>query len=321
MPFTIHLTTDYDQMSEVAAGIVEPAIAAKQAAGEQFVLGLATGSSPIGLYGRLAEAFNSGRLDARQVRSFNLDEYVGLPGENAQQRTTHPESYSFFMIAQLFSKLDTRLADADVPWATLIDEAQLEAALATGVGYELLGSDKGHSVAISPDADGYLGWVRREILEGYQHRIEAAGGIDLHVIGVGGRGHVAFHESGIPFEGSNVLLVQLDDSTINNAVADGHFQSAEQTPHFAVSMGAELTFRARHVVVLANGPRKIQPIAEAVLGEVSTDVPLSYVHRYVAAGGTVEFVIDTEAAVGLLDRLDEVSARGIVVVDHRDEIG
>ena len=317
MPFTIHLTNDFEQMSEVAAGIVEPAIAAKQAAGEQFVLGLATGSSPTGLYARLAEAFNSGRLDARQLRSFNLDEYVGLPGDNPQQRALHPESYSFFMISELFGKLHPRIPETEVPWGTLIDQQQLEAALASGEGFEAVGSDKGRAIAISPDADGYLGWVRAEILEAYRAKIAAAGGIDLHVIGVGGRGHVAFHESGIPFEGSNVLLVQLDDNTIANAVADGHFATEAEAPHFAISMGAELVFQACQIVLLANGSRKTAPITEAVLGEVTTDVPLSYVHNYVADGGQISFVLDTEAAAGLLDRLDEVKAKGIEIVDHR----
>ena len=73
------------------------------------MLGLATGNSPTGLYKHLAEAFNEGRIDAGRVRSFNLDEYVGLPGENAQQRCLHRESYSYFMIQQLFGLLDTQV--------------------------------------------------------------------------------------------------------------------------------------------------------------------------------------------------------------------
>ena len=56
-----------------------------------------------------------------------------------------------------------------------------------------------------------------------------------------------------------------------------------------------------------------------MLGEVTTDVPLSYVHNYVADGGQISFVLDTEAAAGLLDRLDEVKAKGIEIVDHRTQ--
>ena len=92
MPFTIYVTRDFDQMSTVAAGIVEADIKEKQAGNKEYVLGLATGNSPTGLYKHLAKAFNAGRIDARRIRSFNLDEYVGLPGENAQQRALHCES-------------------------------------------------------------------------------------------------------------------------------------------------------------------------------------------------------------------------------------
>jgi glucosamine-6-phosphate deaminase len=98
MTFTVIVTRDFEQMSEVAAEIVTESITAGLKQKEGFTLGLATGSSPTGLYKRLAGAANAGVFDPSRIRSFNLDEYVGLPGENAQQRALHPESYSFFMI-------------------------------------------------------------------------------------------------------------------------------------------------------------------------------------------------------------------------------
>lgn len=319
MPFTIHVTENFDQLSHVAAELSKAVLAAELADSGSFVLGLATGSSPTGLYKHLAKAFNAGTLDATRVRTFNLDEYVGLPGENAQQRALHPESYSFFMVSELFGLVSPRFAETKVPWGTLIDQDALQAALDAGVGFELAGTDKGRAVVIAPDADGYLGWVRDEIMDAYVAKIEAAGGIDLHVVGVGGRGHVAFHESGIPFDASPVLLVQLDDDTVANAVADGHFERAEDAPHFAVSMGAELVFRARRVLLVANGARKTGPVTEAVLGEVTPDVPLSYAQRYVAEGGDLTFVLDATAAAGLLADPDALVARGIEVVDHRGQ--
>ncbi len=319
MPFTVHVTENFDQLSAVAAGIAEASIAAKLAETGGYVLGLATGSSPTGLYKHLAKAFNAGTLDAARVRTFNLDEYVGLPGENAQQRALHPESYSFFMVSELFGLVNPRLAETNVPWGTLIDQGVLQAALDAGAGYRLAGRDKGRAVVIDPDAEGYLGWVRSAILDAYEAKVAAAGGIDLHVVGVGGRGHVAFHESGIPFDASPVLLVQLDDNTIANAVADGHFDRAEDAPHFAISMGAEMVFRARQVLLVANGARKTGPITEAVLGEVTPDVPLSYGQRYVAEGGDLTFVLDATAAAGLLAAPEALAARGIEVIDHRGE--
>lgn len=319
MPFTIHVTEDFDQLSAVAAEVAGASMTKKIVETGGFVLGLATGSSPTGLYKHLAKAFNAGTLEAARVRTFNLDEYVGLPGENAQQRALHPESYSFFMVSELFGLVSPRIAETNVPWGTLVEQDALQAALDAGAGFRLVGTDKGRAVVIDPDADGYLGWVRAEILDAYEAKIAAAGGIDLHVIGVGGRGHVAFHESGIPFDASPVLLVQLDDNTIANAVADGHFERAEDAPHFAISMGAELVFRARQVLLLANGARKTGPVTEAVLGEVTTDVPLSYCQRYVAEGGDLTFVLDATAAADLLAAPDALAARGIELIDHRGE--
>lgn len=319
MPFTIHVTRDFDQLSWVAAGLAEAAMTRRLAEADGFVLGLATGSSPTGVYKHLAKAANAGRVDARRVRTFNLDEYVGLPGENAQQRTLHPESYSFFMAAELFGLTSPRFAETSLPWGTLIDQDELRAALATGEGFDLVGSDRGRAVVIAPGTGGYLGWVRDEILDAYAAKIADAGGIDLHIIGVGGRGHVAFHESGIPFDAYPVLLVQLDSNTVDNAVDDGHFASPDDVPRFAISMGAELVFRARQVLMVANGTRKTGPVTEAVLGEVTPDVPLSYGQAYVADGGDLAFVLDEAAASGLLERADEVRARDIELVDHRDE--
>lgn len=318
MSFKIYVTRDFDHMSSIAAEIVAKDIAEKQAAKNEYVLGLATGNSPTGLYKKLAAAFNDGVIDASRVRSFNLDEYVGLPGENAQQRALHPESYSYFMIQELFGLLRTKFAETNVPWGTLIDQDELIAALEAETGaYELQGTDKGKAIVIGADADGALGWIKREVLDAYEQKIARFGGIDLHIVGVGGRGHVAFHESGIPFEDNRVLLVRLDDNTVENAVADGHFAAVEDSPRYAISMGAELVYRARTVVLVANGARKTGPVAESVLGEVTCDVPISYGQSFVAGGGDLVYVLDEEAATELLDRRDEVAAKGFELIDKR----
>ena len=171
------------------------------------MLGLATGNSPTGLYKHLAKAFNAGRIDAGRVRSFNLDEYVGLPGENAQQRALHCESYSFFMIMELFGLLQCKFRETNVPWGTLIDEDALTEALESHPEqYELQGMDKGRAIVIKDSATGVLKDIKINVLEAYENKIKP-GGIDLHVIGVGGRGHVAFHECGIHLK-ATVLLVR-----------------------------------------------------------------------------------------------------------------
>lgn len=318
MPFTITITRDFEQMSAVAADIVAADMEARLKEKAEYVLGLATGNSPTGLYKRLAAAFNAGAIDAARVRSFNLDEYVGLPGENAQQRALHPESYSYFMIKELFSLLEQTFAETSVPWGTLIDQNELIAALEQQPGdYELQGTGQGKAVVMRDGAPGVLGWVKENILDAYERKIERVGGIDLHVVGVGGRGHVAFHESGIPFEGNRMLLVRLDDSTVGNAVSDGHFASVDESPRYAISMGAELVYRARTIVLVANGARKTGPVAESVLGEVTPDVPISYGQTYAANGGVLHYVLDEAAAAEVLTRRAEVAARGYEVVDLR----
>lgn len=72
------------------------------------VLGLATGSTPVALYKELIAAYKNGRVSFKQVSSFNLDEYLGLPA-------THPQSYRYFMNQQLFDHVDIDKAHTSVP--------------------------------------------------------------------------------------------------------------------------------------------------------------------------------------------------------------
>jgi len=317
MSFRVIITRDYGHMSEVGVGIVINNIQKTLAGKGNFILGLATGNSPTGLYKNLARAANGGVFDAGKIASFNLDEYIGLPGENAQQRAIHPESYSYFMIQELFGLLGKKFRETSVPWGTLIDQRQLEEELAAYPGdWEGQGTDKGKAIVIRRDAaSDYLRWIRSAILDAYEKKIKTQGGIDLHIIGVGGRGHVAFHESGIPFAGNRMLLVQLDDNTIDNAVADGHFPHREDSPRYAISMGAELVYEAKTVLLLANGKRKAGPVAESLLSDPTPLVPISYGKKYAEAGGDMIYVIDQDAAQSVLANAEKIKGRGIEIED------
>ncbi len=318
MSHQVIIARDFDHMSEVAAGLVQDRMVRSLAMKTEFVLGLATGSSPTGLYKHLAKAFNAGRLDAARVRSFNLDEYVGLPGENAQMRALHPESYSYFMIQELFGLLRKKFIETNVPWGCLVEQDRLIRELQANPGdWHEQGADKGKAIVIDPQAKSdYLRWVRAEILDAYQQKIQRHGGIDLHVVGVGGRGHVAFHESGIPFEGNGMLLVKLDDNTVANAVADGHFARKEDSPRYAISMGAELVYQAKCVVLLAAGKRKAEPVATSLAEDPTPAVPISHGQLHAKRGGDMVYVIDREAAAGVLARRAEIEKRGIVIEDR-----
>lgn len=91
---------DYDQLSVTAANHVIKRITESNPTSEKpFVLGLPTGSSPIGMYRELVKAVKDGRVSFKNVVTFNMDEYVGLPED-------HPESYHSFMHRHLFDHID-----------------------------------------------------------------------------------------------------------------------------------------------------------------------------------------------------------------------
>jgi len=319
MPVKIFITNDFEHMSRVAADIVKKKIIGIAKAKKEVVLGLATGNSPTGMYKLLAQAANQGEFDSGRIRSFNLDEYVGLPGENVQQRVTHPESYCYFMIQEFFGLLKKKFAETSVPWGSLIDQKELRGELKKHPGdWAYRGSDAGKSIAIRRNARSkVLAGIRKDILDGYARKIRKAGGIDLQIIGVGGRGHVAFHESGIPFQGSSVMLVKLDENTIKNSVTDGHFPSEQDCPNYAISMGAELVYQARNVVLLANGERKVESVTRSILGEITPEVPISYGQRYAANGGNLIYVLDRIAGRELLANRGALRKRKAVLEDCR----
>jgi glucosamine-6-phosphate deaminase len=321
MPFKVIVASDFDHMSEIAAGFLVEDIRRKLASEPDYVLGLATGNSPTGLYKHFAKAANTGKIDSSRLISFNLDEYIGLPGENAQQRSLHHESRSYFMVQELFGLLQRKFREVNVPWGTLIDQDTFEAELkANPEDWEFQGTDKGKAVVIRRDAGSeYLRWIRREILDAYEAKIERSGGIDLHVIGVGARGHVGFHEAGIPFEKNRVLVVKLDENTIANAVLDGHFSSRESCPLYAVSMGAELVYSAKTVLLLANGARKADAVAEALLRGPASSVPISYGHLLAQRGGHMVFVVDRLAAAGIMEKTDTLRKHGIELEDRSSQ--
>ena len=113
------------------------------------VLGLATGSTPLGLYATLAKAFAAGRLSFRDATSFNLDEYVGLA-------PTHDQSYRYFMQENLFRFIDLPAERIHVPSGIDISAEALsgyDAAIAAagGIDLQLLGiGNNGHIVFNEP---------------------------------------------------------------------------------------------------------------------------------------------------------------------------
>ena len=100
----IYSTKDYDAMSRKAADILASHVILKP----DCVLGLATGSTPIGMYKQLIEWYNQGVLDFSQVHTVNLDEYRGLA-------PTHDQSYRYFMQHNLFDHVNVKPENTNVP--------------------------------------------------------------------------------------------------------------------------------------------------------------------------------------------------------------
>lgn len=106
----IYRAKDYEDMSKKAANIIASQVVLKP----DCVLGLATGSTPIGAYKNLVEKYEQGGLDFSQVTTVNLDEYKGLPRENDQ-------SYYYFMHDNLFDHVNVKPENTHLPDGTKED--------------------------------------------------------------------------------------------------------------------------------------------------------------------------------------------------------
>ncbi len=116
MSIQIYRTSNYEELSKKAANILAAEVIRKP----ECVLGLATGSTPIGTYKELIKLYNDGVLDFSLTKSVNLDEYKGLSRENDQ-------SYYYFMNDNLFQYINIKKENTHVPNG-LIEDADAECA-------------------------------------------------------------------------------------------------------------------------------------------------------------------------------------------------
>ncbi len=106
----IYKALDYQEMSRKAANILSAHVILKP----DSVLGLATGSTPVGIYRQLIEWYQKGDIDFGQVRTVNLDEYKGLSPDNTQ-------SYHYFMMENLFNHINVKMENTYLPDGTQED--------------------------------------------------------------------------------------------------------------------------------------------------------------------------------------------------------
>src|SRR6195952_2577929 len=130
----------------------------------------------------------------------------------------------------------------------------------------------------------------------YEQKISELGGLDLQILGIGRTGHIGFNEPGSA-PNSGTRLVTLDDLTRNDASRD--FGGKQNVPTKAITMGIGTIFKAREIILMAWSGKKAPIIKKAVEGEISGEVPATYLQL----SEHVEFVLD-EGAASELTRFD-----------------
>lgn len=234
------VSKNYDDMSKKASEIIAKEIKLNP----NTVLGLATGSTPIGTYKELIIKHKDENLNFEGIRTFNLDEYVGLPGD-------HPNSYRYFMDNELFDHVNIMKENTYVP---------------DGKTNDLVGFCKS-----------------------YDKKIDEVGGIDLQVLGIGSNGHIAFNEPGDELS-ANTNIAKLTEDTISANAR--FFNSIDDVPKEAISMGIGSILKAKKILLLASGKSKAEAIKALLENDkISTKLPASFLHAH----PDVTIIVDEDA--------------------------
>ncbi|MBP9601967.1 MAG: glucosamine-6-phosphate deaminase [Lutibacter sp.] len=123
----------------------------------------------------------------------------------------------------------------------------------------------------------------------YEAKIEAVGGLDIQILGIGGNGHIGFNESG-SLQNSKTRLVALDH--ITRVAASKDFSGLGNTPRTAITLGIKKIMEAKRVILMAWGEGKSDVIRTSVEGEVTNQVPASFLQEHHNA----VFILDKEAS-------------------------
>ena len=222
---------DYNDMSRKAANLISAQIIMKP----NCVLGLATGSTPVGTYRQLVEWYEKGDLDFSEVMTVNLDEYKGLTCEN-------PQSYYYFMNENLFGKVNINKTRTFLPDGT------------------------------EPDS--------KTACENYNEILRAVGDVDLQLLGLGHNGHIGFNEPGESFS-TETHCIDLSEQTIKANAR--FFETLEEVPRQAYTMGVKTIMSARRILIIVSGEDRAEIVKRAFFGPITPQVPASILqlHRNV----------------------------------------
>ena len=212
---------NYAEMSARAAELIADLVKAKPGC----VLGLATGSTPVGMYKELIAKNTAGEISFKDVTTYNLDEYYPI-------EPTHEQSYRYFMNVNLFDHIDIDKTKTFVP----------------------------NGLTKNPEEEGAA----------YDAAIEAAGGVDLQVLGIGQNGHIAFNEPDDALIAGTHITSLTDDTIEANS---RFFASKADVPTQAFTMGIGSIMKAKKIILLANGANKHAAIAQMLDDKITTQCP------------------------------------------------
>jgi glucosamine-6-phosphate deaminase len=219
---------NYEEMSQKAGKL----IAGKIRSNPSMTLGLATGSTPLGVYQYLIKDYHENGTSYKNIKTINLDEYIGLPLDD-------PHSYHFFMRKNLFNHVDIDQKNTHVP---------------NGAANDLL-----------------------EECDRYENLIHEIGGIDLQVLGIGQNGHIGFNEPGTDFQ-SHTHIVALAQET--REANSRFFNSIEEVPTHALSMGIASILDSREIFLLASGASKAEAVARLLTQDINENFPASALKQH-----------------------------------------
>ena len=229
----LYIVENKEEISRLAYQVMLTAIEEK----DEVTLGLATGSSPEGIY----ELFRQNQPDVSHVTTVNLDEYIGLSAD-------HEQSYAYFMNEQLFKHLNFK--------ATHIPNGTNKDSEAECARYDA-------------------------ILE--------ANVPDLQLLGIGTNGHIAFNEPVTNFElTTHVEALVAETIKVNSRF----FESAEDVPTTAYTMGIKSIMQAKEILLIASGVSKAAAIKAMIEGDVTEEMPASILQNH----PNVIVIVDKDAA-------------------------
>ena len=248
----IIIKENYEDMSKAAAEIIAGLVKSKP----DCVLGFATGGTPLGTYKELVRMHKDDGLDFSGVKTFNLDEYLGI-GIDLEKPYEQDQSYARFMHEGLFKHINIKKENIHIP------------------------------DGLTKNPEKFCIW--------YEEEIKKVGGIDLQLLGIGGDGHWAFNEPGSSLA-SRTRVQALTKQTLEDNYESFYKKAGvkkEDMPHFAITMGIGTILESKHALMITNGVKKAKIIAKALEGYITYEVTATAIQMH---PGIVTVILDQGAA-------------------------